>query len=147
MLELLYRLFLQVTQCGPSSFFIVMNDSYVEIEAHRMKDGGILINLVGSSYLTFMKEEVDSYRIVVNNKSCVFQKENDPSILRSERERSFRKHSETSVSIQISLGRKTSALYHRRWRCDRSWSSLRGNRSDENGHRTSMSIERTVSHR
>jgi biotin carboxyl carrier protein len=48
-----------------------------------MKDGGILINLDGSSYLTFMKEEVDSYRIIINNKSCVFQKENDPSILRS----------------------------------------------------------------
>ena len=59
-----------------------MNDSYVEAEAHRMKDGGILINLGGSSCLTFLKEEVDSYRIVVNNKTCVFQKENDPSILR-----------------------------------------------------------------
>ena len=59
-----------------------MNDSYVEIEAHRMKDGGILINLDELSYLTFMKEEVEGYRIVVNNKSCVFQKENDPSILR-----------------------------------------------------------------
>ena len=73
---------LQVTQCGPSSFFVVMNDSHVELEAHRMNDGGILVNLGGSSYLTFMKEEIDSYRIVVNNKSCVFQKENDPSILR-----------------------------------------------------------------
>jgi acetyl-CoA carboxylase / biotin carboxylase 2 len=59
-----------------------MNDSSVELEAHRMKDGGILINLDGSSYLTFMKEEIDSYRIVINNKSCVFQKENDPSVLR-----------------------------------------------------------------
>jgi hypothetical protein len=48
----------------------------------RMKDGGILINLDGSSYLTFMKEEVDTYRFIVNNKSCIFQKENDPSILR-----------------------------------------------------------------
>ena len=48
----------------------------------RMKDGGMLINLDGSSYSTFMKEEVDSYRIVVNNKSCAFRKENDPSILR-----------------------------------------------------------------
>lgn len=59
-----------------------MNDSHVELEAHRMNDGGILINLNGSSYLTFIKEEVDSYRIMVNNKSCIFQKENDPSILR-----------------------------------------------------------------
>ncbi|CAF3390706.1 unnamed protein product [Rotaria sp. Silwood1] len=74
---------LQVTQCGPSSFFVLMNDSYVELEANRMKDGGILLNLDGASYLTFMKEEVDSYRIIVNNKTCVFQKENDPSILRS----------------------------------------------------------------
>ncbi|CAF3437761.1 unnamed protein product [Rotaria sp. Silwood1] len=74
---------LQVTQCGPSCFFVLMNDSYVELEANRMKDGGILLNLDGASYLTFMKEEVDSYRIIVNNKTCVFQKENDPSILRS----------------------------------------------------------------
>jgi acetyl-CoA carboxylase/biotin carboxylase 1 len=86
--ELIYEYIkykLQVTQCGPSCFFVVMNDSYVELEAHRMKDGGILINLDGSSYSSFMKEEVDSYRIVVNNKSCVFQKENDPSILRFEK--------------------------------------------------------------
>jgi acetyl-CoA carboxylase/biotin carboxylase 2 len=47
-----------------------------------MKDNGILINLDGTSYLTFMKEEVDSYRIVISNKSCIFQKENDPSVLR-----------------------------------------------------------------
>ncbi|CAF3694749.1 unnamed protein product [Rotaria sordida] len=76
-----YRL--QITKCGPSCFFVVMNDSYVEVEANRMKGGGILINLDGSSYLTFMKEDVDSYRIIINNKSCVFQKENDPSVLRS----------------------------------------------------------------
>ena len=89
---------MQVTQCAPSCFFIAMNDSYVEVEAHRygstekrwsfsfgyfrMKDGGMLINLDGASYTTFMKEEVDSYRVVINNKSCVFQKDNDPSILR-----------------------------------------------------------------
>ncbi|CAF0807590.1 unnamed protein product [Adineta steineri] len=76
-----YRL--HVTQCSPSCFFVAMNDSYVEVEAHRMKDGGILVNLNGSSYLTFMKEEVDTYRVTINNKSCIFKKENDPSILRS----------------------------------------------------------------
>ena len=47
-----------------------------------MKDGGILINLDGSSYVTFMKEDIDSYRIIINNKSRIFQKENDPSVLR-----------------------------------------------------------------
>ena len=29
------------------------------------------------------QEEVDSYRIVINGKTCVFKKENDPTILRS----------------------------------------------------------------
>lgn len=30
-----------------------------------------------------MREEVDRYRIVVGNQTCVFEKENDPSLLRS----------------------------------------------------------------
>lgn len=30
-----------------------------------------------------MKEEVDRYRIVIGNQTCVFEKENDPTILRS----------------------------------------------------------------
>lgn len=30
-----------------------------------------------------MKEEVDRYRIVIGNQTCVFDKENDPTILRS----------------------------------------------------------------
>ena len=29
-----------------------------------------------------MKEEVGSYRIMVDNQTCVFEKENDPTILR-----------------------------------------------------------------
>ena len=59
-----------------------MNDSYVELEGNRMKDGGILINLDVSSYLTYMREDIDNYRIIINNKSCIFQKDNDPTILR-----------------------------------------------------------------
>ena len=30
-----------------------------------------------------MREEVDKYRIIVGNKTCVFEKENDPTLLRS----------------------------------------------------------------
>ena len=37
----------------------------------------------GSSYTTYLKEEVGSYRIVIDNQTMVFEKENDPSILRS----------------------------------------------------------------
>ena len=49
---------------------------------NRLSDGGLLVSVDGSSYTTYMKEEVNNYRIVVGNKTCQFEKENDPSILR-----------------------------------------------------------------
>ncbi|KAK2176008.1 hypothetical protein NP493_691g01020 [Ridgeia piscesae] len=49
----------------------------------RLSDGGLLLALDGSSYTTYMREEVSSYRIVIGNKTCVFEKENDPTALRA----------------------------------------------------------------
>ena len=60
-----------------------MNDSHKEVEAHHLSDGGLLLSIDGASYTTYMKEEVQSYRITIANKTCVFEKENDPTILRS----------------------------------------------------------------
>lgn len=50
---------------------------------HRLSDGGILLSVDGASFTTYMKEEVDRYRIVIGNQTCVFEKENDPTLLRS----------------------------------------------------------------
>jgi acetyl-CoA carboxylase / biotin carboxylase 1 len=44
---------------------------------------GLLLSVDGASYTTYMKEEVDRWRIVIGNQTCVFEKENDPSLLRS----------------------------------------------------------------
>lgn len=73
----------QPAKTGPNTYFLVMNGSFKEVEVHRLSDGGMLISLDGSSYTTYMKEEVDRYRIVIGNQTCVFDKENDPSLLRS----------------------------------------------------------------
>lgn len=43
----------------------------------------MLLSVDGASFTTYMKEEVDRYRIVIGNQTCVFEKENDPSLLRS----------------------------------------------------------------
>ncbi|EDL19919.1 acetyl-Coenzyme A carboxylase beta [Mus musculus] len=64
-------------------FVLIMNGCHIEIDAHRLNDGGLLLSYNGSSYTTYMKEEVDSYRITIGNKTCVFEKENDPTVLRS----------------------------------------------------------------
>ncbi|XP_017779998.1 PREDICTED: acetyl-CoA carboxylase isoform X2 [Nicrophorus vespilloides] len=74
---------IQATKSGANSYFLVMNGSFKEIEIHRLSDGGILLSVDGSSFTTYMKEEVDHYRIVIGNQTCVFEKENDPTLLRS----------------------------------------------------------------
>ncbi|XP_043910511.1 acetyl-CoA carboxylase 1 isoform X2 [Protopterus annectens] len=84
--ELIYegmKYVLKVTRQSPNSYVVIMNSSSVEVDVHRLSDGGLLLSYDGSSYTTYMKEEVDRYRITIGNKTCVFEKENDPSILRS----------------------------------------------------------------
>jgi hypothetical protein len=48
----------------------------------RLSDGGLLVSFDGSSYTTYMKEEVNSYLVVIGNRTCVFDKDNDPTVLR-----------------------------------------------------------------
>ncbi|KAG5843414.1 hypothetical protein ANANG_G00150700 [Anguilla anguilla] len=84
--ELIYegtKYVMKVTRQSPNSYVVIMNCSCVEVDVHRLSDGGLLLSYDGSSYTTYLKEEVDRYRITIGNKTCVFEKENDPSLLRS----------------------------------------------------------------
>lgn len=84
--ELIYggtKYILKVARQSLTMFVLIMNGRHIEIDAHRLNDGGLLLSYNGSSYTTYMKEEVDSYRITIGNKTCVFEKENDPTVLRS----------------------------------------------------------------
>ncbi|XP_040011834.1 acetyl-CoA carboxylase isoform X1 [Xiphias gladius] len=74
---------LKVARQSPTTYVIMMNGSNIEIDVHRLSDGGLLLSYDGNSHITYMKEEVDSYRITVGNKTCVFEKEKDPTVLRS----------------------------------------------------------------
>uniref|UniRef100_A0A4W5JZU3 acetyl-CoA carboxylase n=1 Tax=Hucho hucho TaxID=62062 RepID=A0A4W5JZU3_9TELE len=84
--ELIYegtKYCLKVTRQSPNSYVVIMNSTSAEVDVHRLSDGGLLLSYDGSSYTTYMKEEVDRYRITIGNKTCMFEKENDPSLLRS----------------------------------------------------------------
>ncbi|XP_039658817.1 acetyl-CoA carboxylase isoform X2 [Perca fluviatilis] len=84
--ELIYegvKFCLKVARQSPTTYVIMMNGSNIEIDVHRLNDGGLLLSYVGSSHTSYMKEEVDSYRVTVGNKTCVFEKEKDPTVLRS----------------------------------------------------------------
>ncbi|XP_071847877.1 acetyl-CoA carboxylase-like isoform X3 [Apostichopus japonicus] len=84
--ELIYEDFkycVQVSRQGPQSYFLLLNGSTAEASIHRMSNGGLLVSYNGSSYTTYMKEQIDSYRITIGIQTCVFEKEHDPTILRS----------------------------------------------------------------
>ncbi|PWA19506.1 hypothetical protein CCH79_00006981 [Gambusia affinis] len=57
---------LKVARQSQTTYVIIMNGSDIEIDVHRLNDGGLLL-----------------YRITVGNKTCVFEKERDPTVLRS----------------------------------------------------------------
>lgn len=40
-------------------FVLIMNGCHIEIDAHRLNDGGLLLSYNGNSYTTYLKEEVD----------------------------------------------------------------------------------------
>ena len=48
----------------------------------RMTDGGMMVSIGDTTYTSFLKDEVSGYRVIINGKTCVFQKENDPTVLR-----------------------------------------------------------------
>ncbi|XP_061459332.1 acetyl-CoA carboxylase 2 isoform X2 [Rhineura floridana] len=84
--ELIYegmKYSLKVARQSPTTYVIIMNNTHIEIDVHRLNDGGLLLSYDGNSYTTYMKEEPDRYRITIGNKTCDFEKENDPTLLRS----------------------------------------------------------------
>ncbi|XP_053219260.1 acetyl-CoA carboxylase 2 isoform X2 [Podarcis raffonei] len=82
--ELIYegmKYSLKVARQSLSTYVIIMNNTHIEIDVHRLNDGGLLLSYDGNSYTTYMKEETDRYRITIGNKTCDFEKENDPTLL------------------------------------------------------------------
>ncbi|KAH9642666.1 hypothetical protein HF086_011023 [Spodoptera exigua] len=71
------------TKSGPTSYFLAMNGSFKEMEVHKLTDGGMLLSIDGASFTTYLRDEVDKYRIVIGNQTVVFDKEKDPSKLRA----------------------------------------------------------------
>ncbi|KAK1328437.1 hypothetical protein QTO34_012010 [Cnephaeus nilssonii] len=85
--ELIYggiKYILKVARQSLTMFVLIMNGGHIEIDAHRLNDGGLLLSYDGNSYTTYMKEEVDRCLPDHHRQQDVrFEKENDPTVLRS----------------------------------------------------------------
>ncbi|GAB0197082.1 acetyl-CoA carboxylase 2 [Grus japonensis] len=61
--ELIYegvKYILQVARQSLTTYVIIMNHTHIEIDVHRLNDGGLLLSYNGNSYTTYMKEEIDT---------------------------------------------------------------------------------------
>jgi acetyl-CoA carboxylase/biotin carboxylase 1 len=72
------------TRVGPSTYALILNESFVYCHFARLSDGGSLVRLSdGTSRITYATEEVERYRMAIAGQSCDFDKDNDPTIMRS----------------------------------------------------------------
>ena len=72
-----------LARTSATSYALVLNNSFIEINLHVLSDGGRLIRYSNTSHVTYVKEEIDRYWITVDGQSAVFVKENDPTVLRA----------------------------------------------------------------
>ncbi|KAJ3296515.1 acetyl-coenzyme-A carboxylase [Borealophlyctis nickersoniae] len=68
---------------GPESFSLSVNGSSVPVVAKKLADGGLLVLLDGQKHLVFQQEESHVTHLTLDGKSCLLEKENDPTKLRS----------------------------------------------------------------
>uniref|UniRef100_A0A5K3FNB2 Biotin carboxylation domain-containing protein n=1 Tax=Mesocestoides corti TaxID=53468 RepID=A0A5K3FNB2_MESCO len=74
---------LQVVRTGKHSFHLITNGGLQSADVFTMSGDSLLINHESSSYTTYCREDARGYRTVINNRTIVFSKEWDPTILRS----------------------------------------------------------------
>eukprot|EP00850_Spirogloea_muscicola_P021958 SM000269S09913 [mRNA] locus=s269:25943:40084:- [translate_table: standard] len=75
---------LEVTKKGGGSYSVQLNQSWVDAEVHILRDGGLLVQLDGSSHVVYAEEETLGTRLLIGGRTCLLQNDHDPSRLVAE---------------------------------------------------------------
>ncbi|VDN33969.1 unnamed protein product [Dibothriocephalus latus] len=62
---------------------MITNGGLQSAEVHRMSGDGLLITHESTSCMTYCREDAQGYQTVIDNRTIVFSKESDLSLLRS----------------------------------------------------------------
>ena len=85
-LELTYKgekFSLVTSHMGDNKYCLVMSDSSVDASIVDLSDGTCLVHLDGHSHKMRIREDPMSFRVSMDGEWYIFEKENDPSLLRS----------------------------------------------------------------
>uniref|UniRef100_A0A7E4VD69 Acetyl-CoA carboxylase n=1 Tax=Panagrellus redivivus TaxID=6233 RepID=A0A7E4VD69_PANRE len=73
-----------VNRCGDIDYLVLLNDDKVHTKVHILEgDGAILVQYNDQVHHCTLDEELERYKVTIGHNLTVFEKENDPSILRS----------------------------------------------------------------
>ena len=64
---------------GPDYFRVYVNNSYVDAVARRLGDGGLLLQVDGTTHVIHSEQEVSGSRMLVDSGTCLLANEHDPS--------------------------------------------------------------------
>ena len=69
----------KVVRTGPQTIILHLGGSVVDVVARKLNDGGILIQLDGSSHVVHAEEEPSGTRLAIGTHTCLLSNEHDPS--------------------------------------------------------------------
>ena len=72
-----------VTRTAPGLYTLYLNGSKTQVGIRELSDGGLLVSIAGKSHTTYSREEVQATRLMIDGKTCLLEKESDPTQLRS----------------------------------------------------------------
>lgn len=75
---------LSLSKYSPGGYQISLGGGTVLVEVKTLRDGGLLVQLDGTSYAVYAEEEVAGTRLLVDGRTCIFTNEHDPSELRAQ---------------------------------------------------------------
>lgn len=68
---------------GKESFRLYINNTRVDVDFKKLADGGLLVLLGGEKHLFYAKDDSQGTQLTLDGKTCILEKENDPTVLRS----------------------------------------------------------------
>ncbi|KAK0396480.1 hypothetical protein QR680_001733 [Steinernema hermaphroditum] len=72
-----------ITWYGRINFMVSMNGSEAHTTVRELNNGQLLVTYGDQSYACHFEEETEHYKVTIGKTLAIFEKENDPSILRS----------------------------------------------------------------
>ncbi|KAI3651231.1 hypothetical protein MP228_004712 [Amoeboaphelidium protococcarum] len=72
-----------VNQTSPASLSVAINGSRVEVQYRLLSDQSYLVLFNNKSHNVYARDEVDGTRMIIDGKTCILEKDLDPSQLRS----------------------------------------------------------------